>query len=148
MRIKGEDIVDKVVFCKSFDECANTDIEAVFHLILSAARNNHVPQAEMPSRIYIISDMEFDMCAENADLTNFQKMERLYGLAGYTMPEVVFWNVTSRHRQQPVKMNQQGVALVSGCTPRIFEMLVSGNLSPYACMMDILNRERYRNIVA
>jgi hypothetical protein len=148
VRIKGEDIVDKVAFCKSFDECANTDIEAVFRLILSAARNNHVPQAEMPSRIYIISDMEFDQCAENAELTNFQKMERLYKLAGYSMPEVVFWNVDSRNRQQPVKKNQQGVALVSGCTPRLFEMLATGNLSPYACMMDVLNRERYRNIVA
>lgn len=148
VRIKGEDIVDKVAFCKSFDECANTNIEAVFRLLLKAAKKDHVPQAEMPSRIYIISDMEFDQCAENADLTNFQKMERLYRLAGYTMPELVFWNVDSRNRQQPVTMNQQGVALVSGCTPRLFEMLASGNLSPYACMMDILNRERYRDIVA
>ena len=93
-------------------------------------------------------DMEFDCCVENAELTNFQNMERLYKLAGYKMPEVVFWNVASRNRQQSVTMNQQGVALVSGCTPHLFEMLVGGNLSPYACMMDILNRERYRNIVA
>jgi hypothetical protein len=92
--------------------------------------------------------MEFDCCAENADLTNFQNMERQYAMAGYTMPELVFWNVDSRNTQQPVKKNQQGVALVSGCTPRLFEMLAGGNLSPYACMMEILNRERYKDIVA
>ena len=102
----------------------------------------------MPSRIYVISDMEFDQCAENADLTNFRNMERLYGLAGYNMPELVFWNVDSRNRQQPVTKNQQGVALVSGCTPRLFEMLAGGSLTPYACMMDILGRDRYRDIVA
>ena len=148
VQIKGNDIVDKVIYCESYNECANTNIEAVFRLILNTAKENKVPQAEMPARIYIISDMEFDFCAENAQLTNFQNMERLYKLAGYKMPELVFWNVDSRNRQQPVKKNQQGVALVSGCTPRLFEMLARGNLNPYACMMDILGRDRYKDIVA
>ena len=115
VKIKGNDIVDKVMYCESY---------------------------------YIVSDMEFDYCAENASLTNFQNMEQMYRKAGYKLPEVVFWNVASRHQQQPVKKNQQGVALVSGCTPRLFEMLAGGNLSPYACMMDILNRDRYKDIVA
>ena len=148
VQIKGKDIVDKVMYCESYNECANTDIEAVFRLILTAAKIHQVPQDEMPTRIYIVSDMEFDCCAENASLTNFQNMEQMYRKAGYKLPEVVFWNVASRHQQQPVKKNQQGVALVSGCTPRLFEMLAGGNLSPYACMMDILNRDRYKDIVA
>ena len=148
VQIKGKDITDKVTYCESYNECANTNIEAVFRLILDTAKKCKVPQAEMPSRIYVISDMEFDQCAENADLTNFRNMERLYGLAGYNMPELVFWNVDSRNRQQPVTKNQQGVALVSGCTPRLFEMLAGGSLTPYACMMDILGRDRYRDIVA
>lgn len=148
VQIKGNDIVDKVRFCESYNECANTNIEAVFHLILTAAKARLVPQEEMPARIYIISDMEFDYCAENAGLTNFRNMERMYQKAGYKLPEVVFWNVASRHQQQPVKKNQQGVALVSGCTPRLFEMLACGNLSPYTFMMEILNRDRYKYIVA
>ena len=143
VKIKGNDIVDKVMYCESYNECANTNIEAVFRLKI-----HQVPQEEMPSRIYIVSDMEFDYCAENASLTNFQNMEQMYRKAGYKLPEVVFWNVASRHQQQPVTKNQQGVALVSGCTPRLFEMLAGGNLSPYACMMDILNRDRYKDIVA
>ena len=136
VKIKGNDIVDKVMYCESYNECANTNIEAVFRLILTAAKIHQVPQEEMPSRIYIVSDMEFDYCAENASLTNFQNMEQMYRKAGYKLPEVVFWNVDSRNTQQPVTKNQQGVALVSGCTPRLFEMLAGGNLSPYACMMD------------
>ncbi len=148
IRIKGDDIVDKVTYCESYNECANTDIQAVFHLILKAATENCIPQKAMPSRIYVISDMEFDCCAENADLTNFQNMEKIYRAYGYVLPELVFWNVDSRNTQQPVKKNQQGVALVSGCTPRLFEMLAGGNLNPYACMMEILNRERYKDIVA
>ncbi|MBQ9882304.1 MAG: DUF2828 family protein, partial [Synergistes sp.] len=45
-----------------------------------------------------------------------------YEAFGYKIPQVVFWNVASRHCQQPVTMNEQGVALVSGVTPRLFSM--------------------------
>ena len=96
VKIKGNDIVDKVMYCESYNECANTNIEAVFRLILTAAKIHQVPQEEMPSRIYIVSDMEFDYCAENASLTNFQNMEQMYRKAGYKLPEVVFWRKTSR----------------------------------------------------
>ena len=59
-----------------------------------------------------------------------------------------FWNVASRNRQQPVKQNEQGVALISGATPRIFEMVAGGKLSPYTFMLEILEKERYAKIAA
>ncbi len=148
VQIKGRDIVEKVQYCESFNECANTNIQAVFELILSAAVMSKVPKEEMPETIYIISDMEFDWCADGASLTNFETAKRKYAHFGYKLPEVVFWNVESRHRQQPVTMNEQGVALVSGCTPRLFSMVASGNIDPYSVMMDVIGSERYEKIVA
>ena len=65
-----------------------------------------------------------------------------------TLPEIVFWNVASRNRQQPVTKNEQGVALVSGCTPRLFEMVASGTMNPYAFMLEVVESERYAKIVA
>ena len=102
----------------------------------------------MPSSLYIISDMEFDCCAKGADITNFEYAKRLFAEAGYQLPRVVFWNVQSRNRQQPVTMNEQGVALVSGCSPRIFGMVTGGNLSPMGYMLEILGAERYAKIAA
>jgi hypothetical protein len=61
---------------------------------------------------------------------------------------VVFWNVNSRSVQQPVTMNELGVALVSGCNPQIFSMLKEGTLEPYKFMMSVLGKERYARIVA
>ena len=116
--------------------------------ILNAALRNGVPQEEMPARLYIISDMEFDYCAEGADLTNFEYAKKIFAEAGYQLPRVVFWNVQSRNQQQPVTQNEQGVALVSGCTPRIFSMIQSGSLSPLGYMLDILGAERYAKIAA
>ena len=148
IEIKGKDIVEKVRYCRSFNEIANTNIQAVFELILQAARMHRVRREEMPSTLYIISDMEFDYCAKDASLTNFEYAKNLYRRYGYRLPKVVFWNVQSRRQQQPVKMNEQGVALVSGCSPRIFSQVMSGETDPYTYMMTVLGDERYQRIRA
>ena len=148
VEIKGETILEKVRYCHQYNEVANTNIQKVFELILRAAVKNKVPQSQMPSTLYIISDMEFDHCAEGADITNFEYAKKIFAEAGYQLPRVVFWNVQSRNAQQPVTQNEQGVALVSGCSPRIFSMLKSGILSPMGYMLDILGAERYAKIAA
>ena len=148
VEIKGADIYEKVRYCESFNEVANTDLERVFALILGTAVKHHVPQAEMPSTLYIVSDMEFDYCARNASLTNFENAKQMFEERGYALPKVVFWNVDSRNQQQPVRKNEQGVCLVSGCTPRLFSMVMSGDTTPWSYMMDVLGGERYAKITA
>ena len=148
VEIKGKDFVEKVRYCRTFDECANTNLEAVFDLILQTAAENHVPQAEMPAKLYIISDMEFDHCVKNSSMTNFENAKASYAAAGYILPDLVFWNVDSRHEQQPVKENDRGVALVSGNSPRIFSMVMDGELNPYDFMLSVIDTERYAPIAA
>ena len=148
VKIKGSDICEKTRYCQRFNEVANTNIQRVFELILKTAVRNRVPQKDMPAKLYIISDMEFDYCTEDCSMTNFEYAQRIFVENGYQLPEVVFWNVASRNQHQPVKVNDRGVALVSGCNPRIFSMLKAGIFSPYAFMMDVLGSERYAAIVA
>ena len=148
VEVKGRDIVEKMKYCMGFNECSNTDIEATFNLVLRTAVNNKLEQKDMPARLYIISDMEFDWCANNSSLTNFENARKKYEECGYKLPELVFWNVNSRNRQQPVTMNEQGVILVSGCTPQIFSMIENNSLDPYTYMMKIISSERYERIVA
>ena len=151
IEIKGETFADKLQYICSFNKVADTNIEAVFDLVLSAAVNNNVPQSELPEKLIIISDMEFNACVKNAGATNFNNAKAKFEAAGYKLPEVVFWNVASRNRQQPVTKNEQGVALVSGCTPRLFSQVVDGSLAamtPYEFMLDVLGGERYEKIAA
>ena len=148
IEIKGETFADRLRYVASFSEVANTNLEAVFDLILRTAVKNRVPQEQLPAKLIIISDMEFDMCVDNASLTNFENAKKNYEHFGYRLPQIVFWNVASRNRQQPVSMNEQGVALVSGVTPRLFSMVAKGDLSPYKLMMDVIGSERYAKIVA
>ena len=148
VEIKGRDIVDKARYCETFNECANTNIQKVFELVLNAAVRNRVPQKDLPSTLYIISDMEFDSCAAGASLTNFEYAAKLFRQAGYRLPNVVFWNVSSRNQQQPITTNELGVALVSGCSPRIFSMVMEGSLDPFTFMLSVIDTERYAPIRA
>ena len=148
VRVMGRDIVEKLRYCMSFDECANTDLLRTFDLILNTAIQNKAKQEEIPEKLYIISDMEFDYCANHAEMTNFECAKKKFAKYGYKLPQIVFWNVESRNRQQPVTKNEQGVALVSGTSPQIFSMLSKGILDPYSFMLETLSAKRYERICA
>ena len=148
IEIKGDTFADRLRYVASFNEVANTNLEAVFDLILNSAVKNNVSASELPAKLIIISDMEFDRCVSNAGSTNFKNAKAKFEAHSYNLPDIVFWNVASRNRQQPVTKNEQGVALVSGCTPRLFEMVASGTMNPYAFMLEVVESERYAKIVA
>jgi hypothetical protein len=148
IKIKGETFADKVRYLMTFNEVADTNLEAVFEVILKTAVKNHVPQSELPKKLIIISDMEFNSCVDNASFTNFENAKNRYAEYGYQLPNIIFWNVQSRRDNQPVKKNEQGVALVSGLTPKLFDMVCGGVLDPYTFMMDVLGGERYKGISA
>lgn len=140
------------------NEVANTNIEAVFDLILTTAVNNHMHQEDMPENILIVSDMEFDSCATCGDRYRqyytrpttrlFDVIAKRYADAGYNLPRLVFWNVNSRTGTIPVKENDLGVALVSGFSVNIVKMVMSGKTDPFECMLETLNSERYAPIEA
>lgn len=148
LELKGDTFVDKLKYITSFQEVANTNIEAVFKLILNTAVKNQVKQEELPKKIVIISDMEFDSCTDNANTINFENARKMYEEKGYKLPEIIFWNVASRRANQPVKANDRGVALVSGASPRLFSMIAGGDLSPLKCMIEMLKSDRYKDISA
>lgn len=131
---------------------ANTNIEAVFDLILDTAIKNNMSQSDIPHNILIISDMEFDGCAVTntrrrgyrcVDDRLFTVFAQRYADAGYQLPRLVFWNVNSRTGTIPVKENDLGVALVSGFSTNIVKMVMSGQTDPYECLLETLNTERY-----
>ena len=148
IEIKGKTFTERLEYLCTFNEVADTNVEAVFNLILDAAVRSNVPQEDLPETLYLISDMEFNSCVQNASASNFATAKCKFAEHGYELPQIVFWNVASRNSNQPVTKNEQGVALVSGCTPRLFSMVASGDLSPYSVMMEIIKSERYAKISA
>ena len=131
----------KLNFIQKFNEVANTDIGKVYRLILDVAKRENVPKEEMIERVLIISDMEFDYCADDTSKSTFEFYKKEFEAAGYELPEIVFWNVEARDTHLPVTMNEKGVKLVCGASANIFADVVSGDLkvvTPYEFMLQML----------
>lgn len=141
--IQGETLMDRMNSIELGD-VANTNLQAVFNLILNTALKNNTPAEELPSTIYIISDMEFDACCNGR--TNFDAIKEKYKEAGYQIPNIVFWNVDARSGNNlPVQKDEYGVSMVSGLSPVAFKMAVE-NKTPEMVMFDVINSERYSPI--
>jgi len=147
--VVGTTIVDKARNLSQADWDMNTDIEAVFSLFLKIALEERLSQKELPSRICIISDMEFDEANGwgRADMTLFRKIEQKYRRCGYKMPKLIFWNVDARNDQFPMSMDDRGFQVVSGCSPSIFKAILADEfLDPYDLMLSVIDSERYQRI--
>lgn len=140
--LQGENLLQKVKQVMSHTGY-NTNFQLVFDKLLSLAIENNLPQSEMPTSIFVVSDMQFDSVPGNT-LKNFDSVKQKFEKAGYTMPKFVFWNVASRQKETPVTKDEKGVYLVSGCSPSIFKNAVNSSAkTPYELMVEVLNSERY-----
>lgn len=119
----------------------NTDIALAFVEILKRAKAHNVPATEMPTKLLILSDMQFDACVNGSGL--FEQVKALYADHGYAMPQLVFWNINSKAGTAPVTVGTQGTALVSGFSPSILKGVVSGELDPVNVMLKTIMSERY-----
>lgn len=143
---KCNNLRDKINIALSHSEVANTNIKAVFALILKTAINTHMKQEDLPENILILSDMEFDMAQgyhHKINNTLFAEIAQEYQRCGYKLPRLVFWNICSRTNTVPVQENENGVALVSGFSPAIVKMVLSNSVDPWDCLLEQLNSERY-----
>lgn len=144
--ISGETLEEKCRSIMNADWEMNTNLEAVFDLLLQAAIKSEAKPEELPETIYIISDMEFDACVENSNETLYENAQRKWKKAGYKLPTVVFWNVNSRSNTNlPVVKDEIGVALVSGMSPTTFSIVVDG-LTPLEIMQNVVSSDRYAAI--
>ena len=143
---EGGSLRDAIVTFFENEEVADTNLQGVFDMILTAAKDYKLPESEMPKVIYVISDMEFNSAIDynGFSANNYEVIKQKYAICGYEAPAVVFWDVNSLSNQSPVKMNEAGVALVSGCSPTTFGLAISGELDPMKFMHATLDADRYR----
>lgn len=142
---RSKSLYERLTIAKDANWGMNTNFKAVFDMILKTAIEYNIPEEEMPKTLYCVSDMEFDEATMVKESTNFEAITKAYTRVGYCMPKIVFWNVNSRQNNVPVKYNDKGVALVSGSSPSVFSMVVSGDLDPIKFMESAINKPRYLN---
>ena len=157
--LKG-DLRDRFNQLQRSDWGYNTDLVKVFDLILDQATKHSVPESEMPTKILILSDMEFDAATRSGagwghratnpwNSTAQEMIEQKYAAAGYKMPAIVYWNIQSRGSNIPVSFDKAGTALISGFSPSILKSVVKGEItSPQGMMDETIMSPRYEAIQA
>ena len=103
--------------------------------------NPNFKKEDALDRIVIISDMEFDCLEEDDEISTFEFFKNEFEKLGYTLPEVVFWNVRARSTHLPVTMNEANVKLVSGASSSIIDMVTKNDsTTPYEMMLKCLEK--------
>lgn len=156
IKIQGNNFTEKVRYIQNMSWGYTTNIEAVFDLILEVAIKNKLSQEDIPERLFIISDMEFNSAVREDDYifstrssdryrkVLFETIKKKFEANNYKLPRIVFWNVNSMQDNIPMKMTDDGVQLVAGSNPSLFEALLSGKfLSAYDLMLEVINSKRY-----
>ena len=148
IKTEGVDFIDKVERIYKTNLCENTNLNAVFDLmLLNIAVKKKLSQKDLPSTIVVISDMEIDYMSnwrsEKETSTQMQKIKEKWKIFGYEVPKLVFWNVSARH--DTILDVGPDVSLVSGSSPVIFEQVLTGKTG-FELMLNTLLSERYKDI--
>lgn len=145
--MKGETLRSRLTSICNSEWGMNTNLEKTFEVILHHAKISGASAEDLPGTVLILSDMEFDRCI-NYNETAMQSIRRQYSEAGFTLPRVVFWNLNARPGNVPVTFNEVGVALISGFSPSIMQVLLDSpeNFTPESIMRILVDRERYNNV--
>lgn len=144
------DFVTKVksIYKNTINE--NTNLVATFDLLLNSVLTRRAKVEDLPKNLIIISDMEIDQATghtsheTNPGMTEIEKVRQKWAAAGIKMPRLVFWNVDAR--QNTFLDEGDDVTFVSGMSPSLFQTVASGKTG-IEFMLDILNSERYEQIV-
>ena len=65
-----------------------------------------------------------------------------YEKAGYTMPQMVFWNVRNSSGV-PCTANQSGVVLFSGSSVNSIKQAIEGEFNPMKAMLRVVDKPEF-----
>lgn len=141
--IQGETLLQKIQAISSVPWGGSTNFVGAMQVILDLAVKLGLPQSDIPKRLIVVSDMQFDQ-ADSSYKSSFSVIQKRFEDAGYRLPHIVFWNVRST-KNVPVTASTAGVSLVSGFTPRILEGVLHGSEgdSPWDTLLRTVMVERY-----
>lgn len=142
--LRGETLEQKIRNVNSANWGNNTDLEIAFERVLEIAEKHKIPQEEMPKAIVVISDMEIDFCTEDYGWTFYDNAARAFREKDYVIPNIIFWNVNSRHDVFHADSRRKGVQLASGQSVTVFKQILQNlGYNPVEAMENTINSERY-----
>lgn len=144
--VKDGPILDRYRQIVRSDVGYSTNVLSIFEYILKVGKRENLSTEDMPNRIFIISDMQFNDIQGNGfhQETTFQRIDRMYAESNYVRPNIVFWNVNGASTDFPVSVDDYGTCMISGASPSILRSILKVPvLSSVNILRDVLDSERY-----
>lgn len=136
-------LVDRFRQAKDASWGGSTSIENTYKLLLNSAVKGKVPQSDMPTKLLILSDMQFNQSDRRWDESAHEMAKRMYSQAGYEIPEIIYWNLRAK-AGVPVEFDTTGAALISGLSPSVMRSVLScSTVTPIDMMLETIMLEKY-----
>jgi hypothetical protein len=145
-KVCGETLQERIYNIAGMEWGGSTDLTKTFTMILEKCMQQEIPPSEMPDKILIMSDMQFNESDRRWE-TNHQMIERKYLTNGYKMPQIIYWNLRGDTIDFPVNAKQFNVICISGYSPSILNAILNGKEpNPGEIVKNILDHERYERV--
>ena len=149
VKITGSTIYDRYKQLLAVPWGMSTNLQRVFDMILERSLAAKLTNEDLPSTIFIISDMQFGSATTSNQTTNFQTIETKYSQYGYKRPNIVFWNVNGATTDFPVTVDDNNTAVISGFSPAIMKAVIEAgsNFSPVTVYNKSIYCPRYEPVL-
>uniref|UniRef100_K3WVX3 VWFA domain-containing protein n=1 Tax=Globisporangium ultimum (strain ATCC 200006 / CBS 805.95 / DAOM BR144) TaxID=431595 RepID=K3WVX3_GLOUD len=141
--VVGANLFERVTCLRRAPWGGSTDFATAFRAILALAKKNNLAPDQMPERLIVVSDMQFNSADCNFK-TNYQVLKQEFEEAMYMVPHLVFWNVNGSVTDVPTFSGEAKVSLVSGFSTSILKCVLAGvEVTPLQTVLEVVLDPRY-----
>lgn len=149
--IRDDEIYKRYTQLRNIPWGGSTNLQGTFDMILERGKVAGLTNKQMPKRIIMVSDMQFNDIVRygygSIKTTNFQEIERKYSESAFTRPDIVFWNVNGKSSDFPVTVDDNGTCLISGASPSILKSIIrTKDLNSFSVLRETLDDKRYSTV--
>ena len=121
----------------------STNLMSAFDMILDVAVQAGLSQEDLPTRLVIPSDMNFNgSFGIGCGLSVFEEAKAKFAAAGYKLPLVVYWYCYDK-ASKPTTAFEGNVLMVSGFSEQTFNLVCSGQNNVLEAILADLSDSRY-----
>lgn len=134
----------------------STNFDAALRLILDKCIENKLSASEVPKKMFVFSDMQFDVAqkgASNKWTSRYARIKDEFYMAGmnaigepYDVPTIIYWNLRGDTNTVPDTFNTEGVVMLSGFSAKMLKHVFDdtiNTLTPLGIVREIIFSERY-----
>jgi len=141
--VAGSTLAEKVSSIRLAHWGMSTNFIAVFEMLLQDAKTYRLTPAQMIKKVFVFTDMQFNSASNASYATAFEVIKAKYAAAGYTLPQIVFWNLRDTRVSFPVQKDAPGVAMMSGFSGEMLKLFIDDvEMTPYTMMLRAVSKYR------